>query len=233
MDTVRAYAWNMAEMRRHLLPGRTVAPGIDLLQGGTPPLTWISVWEPTRELTGKAREALSDPGSLTVEDPFGLLELSGTRRTTRPIMRRPAAIPLPEAEASRKVRELAAAELPLAERVIVDGFPMPALQPYSPSRLLPTDLLDRRGWRAWAIRRLGACVSTALTFDDDNTVCVYWMATLPEHRSLGLARQILSALVRGHEGRDIVLVATEDGQPLYESLGFVSEGACSLHQRSD
>jgi GNAT superfamily N-acetyltransferase len=49
------------------------------------------------------------------------------------------------------------------------------------------------------------------------------MFVLPEHRSAGLGRRLLTAAVAAAEARGVrtaVLHATADGRPLYESLGF-------------
>jgi GNAT superfamily N-acetyltransferase len=49
------------------------------------------------------------------------------------------------------------------------------------------------------------------------------MFVRPEHRSAGLGRRLLTAAIQAAEERGVrgfALHATEDGRPLYESLGF-------------
>ena len=114
-----------------------------------------------------------------------------------------------------------------AERVIVDGFPQRALQPYRPGRSLPPLVLAVPGWRTWLAYLDGEPAAACCTYDDGATVGVYWLATLPRHRSRGLGRAIMSAALGAAPGRPAVLVATAAGEPLYAALGFqaVSEAA--------
>ena len=114
-----------------------------------------------------------------------------------------------------------------AERVIVDGFPQRALQPYRPGRSLPPLVLAVPGWRTWLAYRDGEPAAACCTYDDGATVGVYWLATLPRHRSRGLGRAIMFAALGAAPGRPAVLVATAVGEPLYAALGFqvVSEAA--------
>ena len=49
-------------------------------------------------------------------------------------------------------------------------------------------------------------------------------------RGIGLGRKLTQALLIGLDGRTTVLHATQAGQPLYESLGFVADGWVRQHQ---
>jgi GNAT superfamily N-acetyltransferase len=113
-------------------------------------------------------------------------------------------------------------ELARAERVIVDGFPRPALQPFLPGRMLPVEVLAVPGWQAWLAYHGGEPAAACCTYDDGATLGVYWLATLPEHRSLGLGRAVMAAALGACPGRPAVLVATPAGEPLYSSLGFAA-----------
>jgi GNAT superfamily N-acetyltransferase len=114
-----------------------------------------------------------------------------------------------------------------AERVIVDGFPQRALQPYRPGRMLPPLVLAVPGWRTWLAYRGGEPAAACCTYDDGAALGVYWLATLPPHRACGLGRAIMSAALAASPGRPVALVATTAGEPLYSALGFqiVSEAA--------
>jgi GNAT superfamily N-acetyltransferase len=64
---------------------------------------------------------------------------------------------------------------------------------------------------------------------------VQWIATEPEFRRRGLARQIMEALLAWYEQQGVTAVelhATTDGEPLYRSLGFGDEGARALRRRA-
>ena len=119
------------------------------------------------------------------------------------------------------------AALAQAERVIVDGFPRRALQPFRPERMLPPLVLTVPGWQTWLACRDGEPAAACRTFDDGAALGVYWLATLPEHRSHGLGRAVMCAALDACAQRPAVLVATVAGGPLYFSLGFrtVTEAA--------
>ncbi|MFB7663825.1 GNAT family N-acetyltransferase [Kitasatospora sp. NPDC056138] len=76
------------------------------------------------------------------------------------------------------------------------------------------------GGRAVGGQPAAACV----TYDNGETVGVYWVATLPVHRSKGLARAVLSQALAAHPGRVATLTATLLGEPLYRRLGFTEQG---------
>lgn len=63
----------------------------------------------------------------------------------------------------------------------------------------------------------GAC----LTVSDDSTVGLYWMTTLPEHRSRGVGRALLHGALNHQADLPMTLTAARAGRPLYDSLGFV------------
>jgi GNAT superfamily N-acetyltransferase len=127
----------------------------------------------------------------------------------------------------RVVRATDTGTLARAERVIVDGFPQRALRPYRPGRSLPPLVLTVPGWRTWLAYRGGEPAAACCTYDDGATLGIYWLATLPEHRSHGLGRAVMAAALAACPGRPAALTATAAGEPLYSSLGFqaVSEAA--------
>ncbi|MEU4694081.1 GNAT family N-acetyltransferase [Actinoplanes sp. NPDC023714] len=177
--------------------------------------------------------ALAPRRTLIVEDAFGILGAHEPGTLRMPIMvRRPGRV---VAAASRvRVEEVRdEAGLAAAERVIVDGFPLPAHQPWRRGGAMPADVLGRPGWRVW----LGRCdgdgepAAAAYTFDDGTAVGVYWLATLPEHRSKGAGRAVLTTALAAAPDRHFTLIATEAGLPLYESAGFAVAGTSVWHTR--
>lgn len=64
-------------------------------------------------------------------------------------------------------------------------------------------------------------------------VAVYWLVTDPKYRSRGIARGMMSALLGRYRGTDVVLVSTDEGRPLYDSLGFVEVGRGNLYTRNN
>lgn len=155
-----------------------------------------------------------------------------TRALRMPVMvRRPAPLRAALAPGVRVTEVRDAEELATAERTIVDGFPMRAYQPYERARALPPRLLDRPGWRVWLAYRHARPAAAAYTYDDGTAVGVYWLATLPEHRSAGLGRALMSTALAAHPARASTLVATDAGRPLYESLGFRAVATATWHFR--
>ena len=173
-------------------------------------------------------------GRVVVEDSFGGLALRRHRSAKQggitvdrmPVMLR-AAGGGPPGNRATVVLVTDQQGLIQAERVIVYGFPRPALQPYRPGRLLPPQVLTTPGWRTWLAYRAGRPAAACCTYDDGAALGVYWLAALPEHRSAGLGRAVMCAALAIGPPRPAVLVATAAGMPLYSSLGFteVSEAA--------
>jgi len=161
---------------------------------------------------------------VSLEDSFGTSAppaIDGAPAKRMPVMDRPpgpvevaGAIPVTQV---RDVHELAE-----AERVIVDGFPQRVHQPYLRGQALPPHVLDIPGWTAWLARRDGVPAAAGFAYDDGEAVGIYWLATLPEHRSHGLARAVMTKVLASHPDRAATLVSTEAGEPLYRSLGFVT-----------
>ncbi|GGV12678.1 hypothetical protein GCM10010495_27810 [Kitasatospora herbaricolor] len=114
--------------------------------------------------------------------------------------------------------------LAAVERTVVEGFPVPAHQPVTRGGMLPRDLLGEPGIRAWRARVQGQDAGACLTYDNGRTVGVYWAATLPAHRSQGVARTLLETALAAHPDRPATLVATLLAEPLYRKLGFVEHG---------
>jgi GNAT superfamily N-acetyltransferase len=141
-----------------------------------------------------------------------------------PLMLRPAGgLDPPGTAAGIRVEPVAGRDaLAEAERVIVDGFPRPALRPFRPGRMLPPQVLTTPGWRTWLACHGGGPAAACCTYDDGAALGVYWLATLPGHRSLGLGRMVMRAALAASPGRPAVLVATAAGAPLYRSLGFTA-----------
>lgn len=197
----------------------------------------------TRELLALFRDW--ETGSLCLEDPYGVLDLSGNgceRALALPVMVRPADAPFaargPAPDPARgryrdgdrdpvpvrTAEALAEEELAELERVVVDGFPVPARMPLRRGRMFPAALRTVPGRRSWLARRGGEAAGACVSWDDGASVGLYWVAVLPEHRSHGVARALLEAALRAHPQRAATLTATLLGEPLYRKLGFVEQG---------
>lgn len=243
MDGAELYADNAAAMWVSLAPWSRPVPGtapgvvaveIPAQRAGRVILRWRGAAGSGQP--GALVRTVGLRGRVVVEDSFGDLASRRDRDTREgrmtvdrmPLMlRRPGGVAPANGEGTRVVLVADQEALVQAERVIVDGFPRPALQPYRPARMLPPQVLATPGWRIWLAYRYGRPAAACCTYDDGAALGVYWLAALPEHRSAGLGRAIMCAALTVGAGRPAVLVATAAGTPLYSSLGFaaVSEAA--------
>jgi GNAT superfamily N-acetyltransferase len=162
-------------------------------------------------------------GTLCVEDPYGSLDLTDIELVARqlPVMSyRGDGAPGPvigDVTSVQSVGELAA-----LERVVVDGFPVEYFQPYVAGEALPPGLLDDPSVRCYLIARDGVTAGACLTILDADVTGVYWVTTLPEFRSRGVARSLMHAILDEAAGRPVTLSASRAGRPLYDSLGFAT-----------
>jgi GNAT superfamily N-acetyltransferase len=232
------YARNATRMWASLAPWSRVvegpAPGVSVIEIPAQPATRVILRRPFAADPGQIGALLARAGRrgrVVVEDSFGGLTLPvGDDLTVdrMPVMVKAAGRAGPPA-AGPGIHIVPAADqdtLAQAEQVIVDGFPQRALQPYRRGHMLPPLVLAVPGWRTWLAYRGGEPAAACCTYHDGAALGVYWLATLPGHRSHGLGRAIMSVALAAFPG-PVALVATAAGAPLYSSLGFrtVSEAA--------
>ena len=145
--------------------------------------------------------------------------------TSPPEAARPFRAGRPQDGPSLTIGEASDAEaLAAVERTVVEGFPVSARQPWTRGGMLPEELLSEPGVRGWLASASGQHAGACLTYDDGTVVGVYWVTTLPQHRSRGVARALLAAALAAHPDKPATLVATLLGEPLYRKLGFVEHG---------
>jgi GNAT superfamily N-acetyltransferase len=173
--------------------------------------------------------------TVTIEDPYGATSPAvGATMLRMPVMVRAAGdirvvAVAPDVEVAPVTGPDRLAD---AERVIVEGFPVKAHQPYVRGAALPPGVLETPGWTVWLAHRGGQPAAAACIYDDGWAAGVYWLATLPEHRSAGLARAVLTRAIAAHPDRPSTLVATDAGLPLYKSLGFETVSTVHWHVRA-
>lgn len=149
-----------------------------------------------------------------IEDVYGVLPADRLVPTTMPVMiRRPAPIAPPAQSVALVATE---DDLAQAERIIVDGFPLRDYQPYHRGEVLPPSLLDDVRVSVFLAGAAGA----ALAIVDPAAVGIYWVTTMPEHRSRGVGRALMHAALARFPDRPMTLTASRAGLALYESLGF-------------
>lgn len=117
-----------------------------------------------------------------------------------------------------EVREVEdAAGMAVAERVLLEGYPMPGTVPGS---VLVTALLDGPT-RVWVGYVDGEPVSVAAAHVAAGATLVEYVAALPAARGRGAGAAVTWAATLADPEAPAVLVASDDGRPTYERMGYV------------
>ncbi len=236
INGVEIYVRNAVAMWTAMLPDGHVDRR--LLRVDRPTGTRVILREPLESLESHACfeiARISPAVPLVVEDVFGNLNPSpltpASRMLRMPVMNRPAGM-VDSASPGVRVVEVADQDtLAEAEHVMVDGFPFPSYQPWIRGQALPPRVLELPGWRVWLAYSRDAPAAAAYTYDDGDATGVYWLATLPSHRTHGLARAVMKTAIAARPDHEFTLVATEAGRPLYEALGFSTVAMATWHTR--
>lgn len=108
------------------------------------------------------------------------------------------------------------------ERVLVEGYPVPELQPFAPGSLLPAQALAAPGWRHWVGRLDGAPVATASAFVDERHVRVEFISALAECRGRGVGAAMTATATLADPSKAAVLIASDLSRGVYRRLGYRS-----------
>ncbi|MFF0313016.1 GNAT family N-acetyltransferase [Streptosporangium sp. NPDC004379] len=167
-------------------------------------------------------------GKVVVEDQFGTVDLGDLGLTSRrlPVMIRDTAPPGSAGGASSSppaveiVRADSESLLETVERVVVHGFPLEGFLPWRPGEVFPRTVLERQDVEFFLVTRDGVPAGACMVILDGTVGGVYWVTTLPEHRSRGIGRMLMHAVLERLSGLPVTLTAATAGKPLYDSLGF-------------
>lgn len=129
------------------------------------------------------------------------------------------AIPSPHGVEVREVG--GATELAVAERVLVEGYPMPELEPLTPGDLLAPPILDGRT-RIWVGYVDGRPCAVAAGHHHGGVTLVEYVATLPAARGRGAGAAVTWAATLAHPTDPAILLASDEGRPVYEAMGYVA-----------
>jgi hypothetical protein len=157
-----------------------------------------------------------------LEDPFDTVDLTpqGLIRRSLPVMVTEAVTPRSLSAAERPgnavYRVRTAERLAEAERIMVNGFPLPVYQSSPPGRMLPTGLLEMPKVSIFIAKANGTPAGTCMTVRDEHGWGgVYWVTVLPEHRRAGVGGTLMRSALSELAGLPVVLCATTAGAPLY------------------
>jgi GNAT superfamily N-acetyltransferase len=84
-------------------------------------------------------------------------------------------------------------------------------------------LENRSAWEFYLVYIDAQPVATGSIFYDGDTAGIYWMATLPQFRRIGIGTHLASYLVQAAYQRGyhfVILHATVEGYPVYQRIGF-------------
>lgn len=111
--------------------------------------------------------------------------------------------------------------LAAAERVLVKGYPIPELEPFTPGDLLGPSILgpDTRVWLATVD---GAPAAVAVAHMHAGAILVEYVATLESARGRGAGSAATWAATTADPALPAMLIASDDGRPVYESMGYVA-----------
>lgn len=112
-------------------------------------------------------------------------------------------------------------DLAIAERVLVEGYPMPDLQPLSPGDLLGPAILGGNT-RIWIGHVDGEPASVAAAHSSAGVTLVEYVAALPQARGRGAGAAVTWAATLADPDLPVVLVASDEGRPVYERMGYVA-----------
>ena len=111
--------------------------------------------------------------------------------------------------------------LAVAERVLVEGYPMQDLQPLVRGSVLGEPLLAHRT-RVWVASVDGEPAAVACAHLHARATLVEYVAALPAARGRGAGAAVTWAATTADPDLPAMLVASDDGRPLYAAMGFVA-----------
>ena len=109
------------------------------------------------------------------------------------------------------------------ERTIIEAFPVEELLPWQPGSFVPAGLLDDNAWNLLVgYDDDGRPVATSAAFVADQVVDVTWVSCRSENRRRGFGEAMTWAATLVDPTKPAMLIASDDGLPLYQRMGFVT-----------
>jgi hypothetical protein len=109
------------------------------------------------------------------------------------------------------------------ERTIIEAFPVEELVPWQPGSFVPAGLLDDDAWHLLVgYDEDGRPVATSAAFVTDHVVDVTWVSCRPESRRRGFGEAMTWGATLIDPSKPAMLIASDDGLPLYQRMGYVT-----------
>jgi GNAT superfamily N-acetyltransferase len=141
----------------------------------------------------------------------------------QPLMLRPVGGEAPAPPPGLRIEEVRdEAGLQAFERVIIEGFPISELAGQGPGAAFKVEMLADERQRLWVGWEGARPVSAASAFVAAGVNNVALVATLPEARGRGYGAALTWRATLADLHLPAMLLATDDGRPVYERLGYLS-----------
>lgn len=111
-----------------------------------------------------------------------------------------------------------AAGLAEAERVLIEGYPLPELQPFQAGCMYDASFLE--GSTVWVGYDGDVPLATSTAHSAAGVTIVENVAVMPAARGRGAGAAITWAATKHHD-QPAVLIASDNGQPVYQRLGYL------------
>jgi hypothetical protein len=139
-----------------------------------------------------------------------------------PLMIRPPGGPLPPAGRDVTVRRVARdTHLDDFCRIVVDGFPLPELQPYGSAALIDRRLLRDARWQLWLAEIAGRPVGAAALFVEHGLAQLSLAATLPAARGRGAWYALVRARLQAAARLISAGIFSDDSRPGIARLDYL------------
>ena len=195
--------------------------------GASALLNWAIVTRPPDRWDAVAEaivEAYGPDASAVVVSPFPTPDLSpyGLGLVGHPpFMLRPTTTVTEPPRTTLEVREaLDRDALIAAERVLVEGYPMPDMADLPPGDFYRPDVVDGTT-RVFVGYAEGAAVATAAAHSAAGLTVVENVAVLASARGRGAGAALTWGATTAWPEQPAVLIASDAGQPVYERLGYL------------
>ena len=160
---------------------------------------------------------LSEHGLQPVGHPPFMVRVPGLAAETRPTA---AGLSVTRVETPEQLDDF--------ERTFVEAYAVPDLLPWTPGVFIGRQLTDRPRWNLFVGYADGAPVATSAAFVTEHAIDVTLVACRPEVRGRGFGRALTEAAANVDRSKPALLLASDDGQPVYRSMGFRSMTRFSL-----
>ena len=109
------------------------------------------------------------------------------------------------------------------ERTMIEAFPVDELIPWTPGSFVPEGLLVDDAWHLLVgYDEANQPVATSAAFVTDQIVDVTWVSCQPTSRRRGFGEAMTSAAALADPTKPSLLIASDDGRPVYLRMGYVT-----------